>query len=187
MHSYLKNVVLKQVSYFILLLVAMLVFLNTNGIAQSGDAGVKKTITAIPLTGTTVKIDNQGNTLSNPFFQGGVGTSAAAVFTPDGIATLNNIQNVITLSLIEENPGMIPQGFSASVVFNVTYGASSTGTLTTLNNQALTVTYSSSQGAQYKARNYMSFANAAYVSVSIVSVTPTFANTAGPSFDGSVI
>ncbi len=103
------------------------------------------------------------------------GASIPLTYTSAG-EQYQKIQNVITLSVVEESSSFLSDNFTASVTFVVDYGPSATQ-ITTSQSETLTVNYNKASGTTYSAKNYISFKNAAYVKVRVTGVTaPTLSN-----------
>jgi RHS repeat-associated protein len=96
------------------------------------------------------------------------GASLPLPYTPMQGEVSRTIKNVVSLGLTETTTAYFSDNFTVTVSVNVIYGMDSTAT--TNFNQTLTLTYNKAGGVSYNPTNFVSFANAAYVKVTITSM-----------------
>ena len=97
------------------------------------------------------------------------GASTPLTYTAGGEVIPPTIRNVITLGLNETSSAYLSDNFTVTVVVSIAFGANSSSTATF--DQTLTLSYNKLGGVSYNADNYVSFFNAQYVNVTILSVS----------------
>lgn len=165
MLKYIYTIPARISNYKILVVFVCLAALHLHAAAFGGDAGIKKTISATRLTGISVVNEFQGSAASNPLVPNSTSTVS---YVPDNAVSIS-LQNVITLSILEESHAFIPADFQATVTVSIKYGDDK-GHTQRLANLNLNVDFVKGQGNKYKARDYVWFTGARYVEVHIDDV-----------------
>ena len=94
---------------------------------------------------------------------------ATLTYAP-GYEQSRKLRNMISLNVWEENLVYVMPDFTAKVSVSIKYGQSATNTVSTPITKDLEVNYKKGAGQSYDAINYISFENAPYVEVTVVSI-----------------